>query len=220
MCRYVHNYCKIGFVMYLVGGYFMISDPRAIKTGSHGANSMGSLIAFLGAGFGALSMVEIERFPKNMPILTQIFGSFFFSTVYQAIIAAFEVGPSLYFSFDPNVGMFGWMASWEQLVTVLVIGFITGVIRNLPFYESYKYFSAQIISGSLLLEPFFGQVGGILLGQDNIPGLFTVVGIIIICLGFLLSGLGEKKQIEEVGPSESGADFEMDIKDVDENNKA
>ena len=42
------------------------------------------------------------------------------------------------------------------------------------------------------MEPVIAQTGGILLGQDNVPGLYTIIGGSIITTAFLMTGYGEK----------------------------
>ena len=68
---------------------------------------------------------------------------------------------------------------------------------NIGFYSSFHYFPIEIIAGAMLLEPFFAQIAAVVLGQDNIPGIFTLFGLILISVGFIVSGLGAKYKTEQ-----------------------
>ena len=56
---------------------------------------------------------------------------------------------------------------------------ITGIIGNLGYYSAYWNFPIQVVVGFMLLEPFFGQIVGIILQQDDYPGIndFISIGI-------------------------------------------
>ena len=73
--------------------------------------------------------------------------------------------------------------------SLLYIGCILG---NIGFYTSFLYFPIQIVAGAMLLEPFFAQLAGILLGQDKMPGISTLFGLILISIGFIIAGFGAK----------------------------
>ena len=64
------------------------------------------------------------------------------------------------------------------------------------FYSSYYYFPAEIVAGTLLIEPFFAQIAGLILGQDHIPGIKTIVGLITSTLGFIIAGIGSSWKTE------------------------
>lgn len=84
----------------------MISDPFAMKAGSHEPSRMGDLIALAGAGFGAISMTAVSYLPKDMPPLTKLYGSVFFIFIYQSILFPFFIGFSNYYSTTPEIGVY------------------------------------------------------------------------------------------------------------------
>ena len=48
----------------------------------------------------------------------------------------------------------------------------------------------QTVSGAMLLEPFIAQIAGIILGQDEIPGIYTMIGLLTISTGFFIAEYG------------------------------
>lgn len=70
---------------------------------------------------------------------------------------------------------------------------------NIAYLYSYKYFTLEIITVAILLEPFIAQVAAVMLGQDYMPGQKTLVGLLIITTGSLMAFLGNKyKVINEI----------------------
>ena len=53
--KYLHKLEHLGYGVYLIGAFFMLSDPDATKQGGGGPSYTGDLISFLGAGAGAVS---------------------------------------------------------------------------------------------------------------------------------------------------------------------
>lgn len=194
--KHIPAYCKAGIILYLIGAYFMISDPFAIKTTQSTPSLTGDFICFISAGLGAGSITVMSMFPKDIPPLTRNCGLFFFGTLSQSLVLPFQTGFSTYYSFEEGVGGFAWITSFKTfMITTFVVALFSGIIGNVIFIVCFKYFSADIIASFILLEPVFGQIAGILLGQDNIPGLRTLIGGVIITAGFVLSGFGEKEKV-------------------------
>lgn len=101
--------------------------------------------------------------------------------------------PIKFFTFDSYYGAFGWMNdSYAFFLVAIINAPITGIIGNLGFYYAYFYWPMQIVAGTMLIEPFLAQIAGIVLGQDEVPGIKTLVGCIIITLGFIVAGFGAR----------------------------
>ena len=58
--------------------------------------------------------------------------------------------------------------------------------------KSYKYWPVDLVSAAFLIEPFACEALSILLGQDEIPGLQTLIGLLIISCGILGAVYGSK----------------------------
>ena len=192
-CQFVHNLSKAGLVFVILGIWLMISDPYAIKTNAEEPSILGSVIAFLGAGAGATT-VKINTFiPKDVHPFTRLLGIFSFSFLTYSIVVPFFLGFDVYYSFQPKIGLFWWLFDLEMfLFLFFVVWLFCGIIGNSGLYASYHYFPIEIISGVMLMEPVFAQIAGILLKQDNVPGIITLIGGLTITTAFLMIGYGEK----------------------------
>ena len=71
-------------------------------------------------------------------------------------------------------------------------------LETLDFILPFLYFPIQIVAGAMLLEPFFAQLAGILLGQDKMPGINTLFGLILMSIGFIIAGFGAKCKEDKV----------------------
>ena len=59
---------------------------------------------------------------------------------------------------------------------------------------AFVYFPVEVISASILTRPFISQGAAILLGQDTLPGILTILGLAIITSGILVSSYGMKQK--------------------------
>lgn len=107
---------------------------------------------------------------------------------------------SNFYSMDPDYGVFGWLGNMSNFLNVmLIVCPITGILGNIGYFTAYKYFPMQIVAAAILIEPFIGQLVGILLGQDEIPGIKTGLGLVVISIGFMIASYGVTlKQDEEI----------------------
>lgn len=191
-CQSVHILELVGYFMYFIGVYIMLIDESAFKTGINGHSYLGDMYAFIGAGFWALfSYINRNNNNKLHPLVTLTQISIFSSLMQMAIFPFLVKSPG-FFSFDPFNGAFGWLTDSHAFLLVVVNALITGIIGNFGFYWSYYYWPMQIVAGSMLIEPFLAQIAGIMLGQDEIPGVKTLIGCIVISLGFVISGFGTR----------------------------
>ena len=202
-CKPLHKFELIGYGIYLVGAFLMLSDPDASKEGGDGPSYIGDFISFLGAGAGAFSGYYCSKNSKTSHPFVTMANSFFFSSITQLVVMPFLVQDANFYSFDIEKGAFGWAS--DPFVILIMFGLIapvTGILGNVGYFFAFTYFPVQIVWGFMLIEPFFGQIVGILLGQDKYPGYFTWLGGIIITAGFLLSIVGEKfksdKKIQKI----------------------
>lgn len=176
-CQRVHRLEYLGYAMYFIGVYMMFTDPSATKAGMDGQSYLGDLYAILGAGCCAIfNIINAGKMEGMHPMVT-LTMNFIFATLFQLVVFPFIVGPSVFYSFDPHMGAFGWLSTWQAFsILMFVVAPITGILGNLGFYSAYYYFPMEIVAGTMLTEPFFAQVVGVALGQDEIPGIKTVIG--------------------------------------------
>lgn len=68
----------MGTLLYVFGGALMICDPHAMKAYSESPCIAGALISFIGAGFGAIAIVEIGKLPSDLPLSAKLCWPFMF----------------------------------------------------------------------------------------------------------------------------------------------
>ena len=123
--------------------------------------------------------------------VSQLSQYFIYATLYQFIFFPYIVQDDLFFSMDPKHGVFGWLSNpYDFFMVLFFVSPLTGILTNFGFFTSYKYFPMQVIAACILFEPFLGQVAGIILGQDEIPGPNTVIGLLSTSAGFMLASYG------------------------------
>lgn len=186
-CQKIFAMEVIGYSLYVVGVYFMFTDPNAVKTGQDEQAYLGDLIAFGGAGCCAIFNIINNKHSEGLPPIVMMGQTFFMCSIYQLLVFPFLTSSTVFYSFDPEMGAFGWLTNWNAFILVIGINApITGLLSNLGFYTAYFYFPMQVIAGTMLIEPFFAQLVGVLLGQDEIPGIKTLIGCLIITVSFLI----------------------------------
>jgi drug/metabolite transporter (DMT)-like permease len=192
-CKVVHRLEYMGYLLYALGVYMMFSDPSATKAGMDGQSYVGDLYAFLGAGCCAAFNILNEGKMESLHPMVTLTQNFLFASLFQLLLFPIFVGPAVFFSFDPVMGAFGWLMNFEaSILLMFVVAPITGILGNFGFYSAYYYFPMEIVAGTMLIEPFFAQVVGVMMGQDEIPGIKTVVGCTVITVGFIVAGFGSK----------------------------
>lgn len=192
MCAKINKFEIIGHGLWIIGLVLLVIDPHATKVGSDKPSIIGTLIAFAGAGFGSILLFMNNSKRALHPVITMT-HFYFFSVVYQFIFYPWFIdSKGLFFSTNDIYGAFGWLSNYKDFLFVMcIISPFTGVLEKLSYLNANNYFSLQTISIILVFEPYLGQVFGILLNQDNIPGLMTVLGLLTTSVGFCFSSIGQ-----------------------------
>ena len=124
-----------GYFFYLIGVAFMFSDQSASKTWSDGQSYKGDLFAFLGAGSWAIFTYLNKKIKLCIDPITKSAQCYMFSMIFQFAMFPFLTSSDKFFSFDPELGAFGWMYDWDSFVLVFLINApITGIIGNIGFF--------------------------------------------------------------------------------------
>mmetsp|Transcript_10164 Transcript_10164/g.11413 ORF Transcript_10164/g.11413 Transcript_10164/m.11413 type:complete len:98 (+) Transcript_10164:246-539(+) len=97
----------------------MLKDPQASKEGSDGPSYLGDMIAFLGAGAGALMNVFCSKNSKSTSPIVTMANSFIFSSLTQLMLFPLFLGYTDFYSMDPVRGAFGWLS--DSYVTLLML---------------------------------------------------------------------------------------------------
>ena len=101
-----------------------------------------------------------------------------------------EGDTSKLFSFDPHEGIFG-LFSYEQIKISILLGPIGMSIGG--YTLALKYFQPHIVGNAFVIEPFLGQFLGWITHQDQVPGILTFIGGIIIILAIMIVAKGSNE---------------------------
>lgn len=218
--RPVHKFEILGYMIFAIGIFITITDPVARKAEGGTHPIMGDLIAFIGAGFGAVVGLLSHTNCQIFHPLALLMQMFFFITLLQLAIFPFLQDNPLYYSFDIAEGAFGWMVNLKAFIYLeTVVVPVTSILGNIGFLKCFQYWPTEIVSVILLFEPIVCEIMAVLLGQDDIPGIHTLLGILIIGFGLFLASYGAKEKVNEEFNSKnvqfntSSVDFKL----IDEN---
>ena len=131
--------------------------------------------------------------------MTKNTGMFTFICISQAIFLPFFIGFDVFYSLEVGVGAFTWLFDLYSFVMVVcLVSLISGTLANIGYINAFVYFPAEMVAGCMLFQPALGQLGGVLLGQDKVPGILSLIGGLIITIGFMFSSIGEKQKLKKV----------------------
>jgi hypothetical protein len=100
------------------------------------------------------------------------------------------------FSTDPNYGCLGFLSPDTAAFSFLCYGIFSSFFGSVGYVISLIFFSPIVCSNSLLLEPFFAQTLGCLMGIDNYPGILTVIGTVVVLVGVFELEQGNRKRTD------------------------
>jgi hypothetical protein len=135
-CKIVHRFEILGYMIFVIGLFITLSDPLAQKQGDNSQHALGNIIAFVGTGFGAIGSILSQKNAQDYHFMVLITQLFFFIAILQLLIFPLFHENALFFSFDSEMGAFGWMAdpsTFIYLVSFVVP--ITSVLANIGFFK-------------------------------------------------------------------------------------
>jgi hypothetical protein len=198
--KIIHKFEVFGYFLLAIGVLIALNDPLAMKKGETNEPMLGCLIAFSGAGFGAVYGIINQTNSRIFHPIIMMTQLFWFMTIIQLLTFSYFQDNPKFYSFDPEYGVFGWVSNLETFLYMLVVVVpITSILANLAFLKSLEYWPLEIVSIGLLWEPFISELVAVILGQDNLPGIQTLLGIVVISVGLVMASYGAKlKATDEI----------------------
>ena len=160
-----------------------------------GVNLYGDFLAFLGA-VTVVGYLVIGRMVRGwMPLFLYAFPVTAVSAVLLTGWAIYAEG--LTFDLAEMTGAFGWVsAAWVGYVAYLALG--PGLAGHTGINAVLRWIPPLTISMILIMEPVIGSVIGWVVGVDNVPGVWTLVGGLLMVAGLALVTLdGESNDSAE-----------------------
>ena len=143
----------------------------------------GDFLAFLGA-VTVVGYLVIGRMVRGwMPLFLYAFPVTAVSAVLLTGWAIFAEGMT--FDLAEMTGAFGWVsAAWVGYVAYLALG--PGLAGHTGINAVLRWIPPLTISMILIMEPVIGSVIGWIVGVDNVPGAWTIVGGLLMVAGLAL----------------------------------
>lgn len=179
-CQSLHKYEVIGFFTTILGCCILILDRHATKGDGRQISIYGDLFALVTSSwyvvFYYINSDLIKKVNGVIVYSYMMMASAIFQTCILFIMSGwdFEI-----FSTSTVNGVFGCYTLEKAWISFLLIGPIWGMLGNWAYVVVSKYFESHISANFMLLQPAIGQTFGVVLGLDNIPGLFTFLGFSI-----------------------------------------
>lgn len=148
-----------------------------------GVSLYGDFLAFLGA-VTVVGYLVIGRMVRGwMPLFLYAFPVTAVSAVLLTGWAIFAEGMT--FDLAEMTGAFGWVsAAWVGYVAYLALG--PGLAGHTGINAVLRWIPPLTISMILIMEPVIGSVIGWIVGVDNVPGAWTIVGGLLMVAGLAL----------------------------------
>lgn len=199
--RYVSQFEGIGTGIGIIGGTITTFEHSTFSGGSSSSTIAevtlaGDLVALLGAIGGVLYLITAKKLRSEMDMSVLLTGVFFVSgLLHFPMFSLLEI--PFEFSTNPTIGLFGWLSS-SQIGTEAYIVVVCTLIGTLGYLSVMKYFAPIVVSVVMLMEPILASVIGVAAGVDHMPGLFTIVGSLLIIFGTILVIVSNSSRTESI----------------------
>ncbi|KAH9133102.1 hypothetical protein AeRB84_020742 [Aphanomyces euteiches] len=199
MAQPIAPFEAVGAVLGVLGGVITTADTQGVNTaeGSHEPTMAGDLVALSGAIGGVFYLTYAKTLRGTIGVWNFCFCLYMGTWIVLTTCLWLGQVEIEYLSTHPQRGFFGWV---HHLDIELVLIFIVTMCGSMGFVSSMKYFSALVVSVTMLLEPIVATVICIALGMAPVPGWLTFVGGLAVLVGTVLviSSSGESHETVDV----------------------
>ena len=194
-CKKVSKQEYFASLLIVISAGMITMDPHAKRIGEK-ENIQASLLSLTanipGAIFWKMNKV-LEG--KKIDIKTNIFWQTFFqSFLYTVLSIIYE--DSKFFDMSDN-GVFGFLRADNIFFCLFIWSFVVGFWACAGYVWSLLYFNPLIVMNCLLIEPLTGQVVGVLMDIDEIPGFLTWFGVFLVLVAINVLKQGQTQKVEE-----------------------
>eukprot|EP00814_Leptocylindrus_danicus_P000013 CAMPEP_0116015310 /NCGR_PEP_ID=MMETSP0321-20121206/6767_1 /TAXON_ID=163516 /ORGANISM="Leptocylindrus danicus var. danicus, Strain B650" /LENGTH=440 /DNA_ID=CAMNT_0003485069 /DNA_START=28 /DNA_END=1350 /DNA_ORIENTATION=+ len=192
----------LGSIVGLSGAIMMLGDvakfsssPTAQASLQHEPTMKGDLAAFVGAFAVSIYLVIGRNCRSWMPLWLYIFPVVVSSALSSLILALFDSEQPTQWSGLSQTSVFGFL-NVHYLPYAMYLGIGPGIAGHTVFNALLKYMSPLIISTAMLSEPLFGSVLGYICGMQQIPGLWTLLGGIVLLVSLFFVSYNKEEEDE------------------------
>lgn len=190
----------LGIGLVLLGLCVMCLDRQSVPTNGgdvHGS-TVPAVLDGLSALFGALFISLISSNLKSAPVWLMLL-ILNVNTWFMNSLLAKAFDPSIQvFSTDAKYGCLGFLSTNNDLQLMFAFAVFASFLGTSGFILCFKVFSPIVVSSAMLVQPFFAQTWGYMLGIDKLPGTITVAATLTtICGIYFIEAGGKKRSSEE-----------------------
>lgn len=189
---------KLGVVFAIGGVIVMLMDSSAGKIGEGEESKwifyLIEILSAVVAIVGLQGMAETHQ--RTSPI--RAFSVFFIGTFFFYIpVSTFYNGWDNFDYTNPKSMFYFLYDQYTFYYSIIGLAILGNLLPNMSYSLSLKGYKPQTIGCFILLEPLIGQLYGVLLGQDKMPGVYTFAGWVFVAIGSYLTSLESPKSSEK-----------------------
>ena len=147
----------------------------------------GDILAFSASIGVAIYLTIAKRLRPKIDLVLFMFLVFSLSSIFLLIYITVYSGQQYEFSFDPSIGLFGWVnMRGDRLPLELYVAIICNGVGTMGYIAILKYFDAVVVSMIMLCEPIVATFIGMVVGVSALPDIETWIGNAIVMGGSIM----------------------------------
>ncbi|KAL7470761.1 hypothetical protein ACHAXS_011039 [Conticribra weissflogii] len=176
---------------------------------------MGNILAFLASVSTALYLTVAKKLRPKVDLFLFMFLLFSLSSVFTLIFMTY-CGEEFEFSFDPTIGLFGWInLKWDRLPLELFMAIICNGVGTTGYIAIMKYFDPVVVTMVMLMEPIVASFIGAAVGVSTLPGWVTWAGDAVVAVGSIMVISSGSKKTESIDATEALHGTKREFEDLD-----
>jgi len=210
----------LGALIGFIGALICASASPITEDDNEVANSehlqmMGNILAFLASVSTALYLTVAKKLRPKVDLFLFMFLLFSISSVFTLIFMTYS-GEEFEFSFDPTIGLFGWINSkWDRLPLELFMAIICNGVGTTGYIAIMKYFDPVVVTMVMLMEPIVASFIGAAVGVSTLPGWVTWAGDAVVAVGSIMVISSGSKKTESIDATEALHGMKREVEDLD-----
>jgi len=171
----------------------------------------GDILAFSASIGVAIYLTIAKRLRTKIDLVLFMFLVFSLSSVFLLIYITVCSGQQYEFSFDPSIGLFGWLnLRGDRLPLELYVAIICNGVGTMGYIAILKYFDAVVVSMVMLCEPIDATFIGMVVGVSTLPSIPTWIGNAIVIIGSAMVIRTGSKKSDMIDATKALQHFEED----------
>ena len=170
-------------VLLTIGILNIMLDPYSKRVIPRKGFSMKNAdLIMLASSFPAALFFTMNKVLMENRVVSYLLTSNAIITVLYCLTAVYIEDATI--DMNPKTGLFGWINKKHFFLNIVLYGGLNTFLGNVGYLLSMHFFSPIVVMNALLIEPFFAQTIGYLVGLDEFPSIFTIGGV--CCVTFAL----------------------------------